>query len=64
MKGLLTFLGGAITGAIITALLTPESGEDLRYRIKTLLQKKGILPTSQLDDFVEMIATEIEEDKK
>lgn len=64
MKGLLTFLGGAITGAIIAALLTPESGEDLRYRIKTLLQKKGILPASQLDDFVEMIATEIEEDKK
>ncbi|MDE5643310.1 MAG: YtxH domain-containing protein [Muribaculaceae bacterium] len=64
MKGLLTFLGGALAGAAIAALLTPESGEDLRFRIKTLLRKKGILPSTQLDELVDMIATEIEEDKK
>lgn len=64
MKGLLTFLGGALVGAAVAALVTPESGEDLRYRIKTLLRKKGLLPSSQLDEFVDMIATEIEEDKK
>ncbi len=64
MKGLLTFLGGAVAGAAIAALLTPESGEDLRFRIKTLLRKKGILPSTRLDDFVEMIATEIEEGKQ
>ena len=64
MKGLLTFLGGALAGAAIAALLTPESGEDLRFRIKTLLRKKGSLPSTQLDELVDMIATEIEEDKK
>ena len=64
MKGLLTFLGGAVAGAAIAALLTPESGEDLRFRIKALLRKKGILPSTKLDDFVEMIATEIEEGKQ
>lgn len=63
MKGLMTFLGGALAGAALAALFTPEKGEDLRYRIKTLLRKKGILPGTQLDDFVEMIATEIEENK-
>ncbi|MDE6098293.1 MAG: YtxH domain-containing protein [Muribaculaceae bacterium] len=63
MKGLITFLGGALAGAVLAALLTPESGEDLRFRIKTLLRKKGILPSTQLDEFVDMIATEIEEKK-
>ena len=63
MKGLLTFLGGAVAGAAIAALLTPESGEDLRFRIKALLRKKGILPSTK-HDFVEMIATEIEEGKQ
>ena len=64
MKGLLTFLGGAVAGAAIAALLTPESGEDLRIRIKTLHRKKGILPSTKLDDIDEKIATEKEEGKK
>ncbi len=61
MRGLLLFLGGAIAGAAVTALYTPERGEDLRYRIKVLLQKKGILPVDKVDEFVDMIAAEIEE---
>lgn len=61
MRGLLLFLGGAIAGAAVTALYTPERGEDLRYRIKALLQKKGILPVDKVDEFVDMIAAEIEE---
>ncbi len=60
MKKLVIFLGGAIVGAAVTALLTPEKGEDLRSRIKTLLMKRGIIPADKINPFVEMIATEIE----
>lgn len=61
MKSLAVFLGGALVGAALTALYTPERGEDLRYRIKLLLQKKGILPSDSVDEFVEMLAAEIED---
>ncbi len=61
MKKLALFLGGALVGAAITALYTPEKGEDLRYRIKMLLMKKGIIPSDRVDEFVEMLASEIED---
>ena len=61
MKNLTIFLGGAIVGAAAAALLTPEKGEDLRYRIKMLLMKKGIIPADNVNEFVEMIASEIED---
>lgn len=61
MKGLATFVIGAAVGAAVTALFTPEKGEDLRYRIKMLLMKKGIIPSDNVDEFVEMLASEIEE---
>ncbi len=41
MKGLATFLAGAAVGAVVAALLTPTTGEDLRARIKMMLQKKA-----------------------
>ncbi|MDO4320869.1 MAG: YtxH domain-containing protein [Bacteroidales bacterium] len=61
MRGLALFLGGALVGAAVAALYTPEKGEDLRYRIKALLQKKGIIPSDSVDEFVEMLAAEIED---
>lgn len=61
MRGLALFLGGALVGAALAALYTPEKGEDLRYRIKVLLQKKGIIPSDSVDEFVEMLADEIED---
>lgn len=61
MKGFAIFLTGALAGAALTALFTPERGEDMRARIKLLLQKKGIIPSDNIDDFVEMLAAEIEE---
>lgn len=57
------FFGGAIVGAAAAALLTPVRGEDLRYRIKANLQKRGLLPSDNVDEFVEMLASEIEEKK-
>ncbi len=60
MKGLMTFLAGAAVGAVAAALFTPEKGEDLRERIKVLLMKRGIIPADNVDEFVEMIADEIE----
>ncbi len=62
-KSLAIFIGGALVGAAAAALLTPESGEDLRARIKALLMKRGIIPADNVNEFVEMIATEIEERK-
>ncbi len=63
MKGFLTFLLGAAVGAAATALLTPTTGEELRERIKLILQKKGIIAADDIDDLVEMIASEVEENK-
>ena len=54
MKGLATFLAGAAVGAVVAALLTPTTGEDLRARIKMMLQKKGIIAADDIDELVEI----------
>ena len=64
MKGFMTFVLGAAVGAAVTALLTPTTGEELRERIKLILQKKGIIAADDVDELVEMIASEVEEAKK
>lgn len=64
MKGLMTFLVGAAVGAAATALLTPTTGEELRERIRLILQKKGIIAADDVDELVELIASEVEEAKK
>lgn len=61
MKGLTTFLFGAAIGAAAAALFTPVTGEELRARIRVILQKKGIIAADEIDDLVEMIATQVEE---
>ena len=63
MKGLATFLAGAAVGAVVAALLTPTTGEDLRARIKMMLQKKGIIAADDIDDLVDLIASEVESNK-
>lgn len=64
MKGFMTFVLGAAVGATVTALLTPTTGDELRERIKLILQKKGIIAADDVDELVEMIASEVEEAKK
>ena len=64
MKGLMTFLVGAAVGAAATALLTPTTGAALRERIRLILQKKGIIAADDVDELVELIASEVEESKK
>ena len=61
MKGLLTFLAGAAVGAAVAALYTPTTGDELRSRIKLILQKKGIIAADDIDELVDMIATHVEE---
>ena len=61
MKGLLTFLAGAAVGAAIAALYTPTTGDELRARIKLILQKKGIIAADDIDELVDMIATHVEQ---
>lgn len=63
MKGLATFLAGAAVGAVVAALLTPTTGEDLRARIKMMLQKKGIIAADDIDELVDLIAPEVESNK-
>ncbi len=63
MKGLATFLAGAAVGAVVAALLTPNTGEDLRARIKMMLQKKGIIAADDIDELVDLIASEVESNK-
>lgn len=60
----MTFVLGAAVGAAVTALLTPTTGDELRERIKLILQKKGIIAADDVDELVEMIASEVEEAKK
>lgn len=63
MKGLATFLAGAAVGTVVAALLTPTTGEDLRARIKMMLQKKGIIAADDIDELVDLIASEVESNK-
>lgn len=60
----MTFVLGAAVGAAVKALLTPTTGDELRERIKLILQKKGIIAADDVDELVEMIASEVEEAKK
>lgn len=61
MKGLATFLFGALVGAAVTALFTPMTGEELRARIKANLQKRGLIAADDIDELVEMIAQQVED---
>lgn len=61
MKGFFTFVLGAAVGAAATALLTPTTGPELRARIKVILQKRGIIAADDIDELVEMIATQVED---
>lgn len=63
MKTVASFALGALVGAAIAALLTPMSGEELRGRIKAILQKRGIVAADDIDELVEMIAAQVEEKK-
>lgn len=61
MKDLLIFLGGAAIGAAVASLMTPVSGPELRARIKVILQKRGIIAADDIDEMVEMIASQVED---
>lgn len=56
-----TFLGAAAIGAGVAMLVAPETGEELRARIRIKLQEYGIIPTDDVDELVERIAIELEE---
>jgi len=56
------FLGGAILGASLAILYAPESGKDLRKRIKELLKKKGIdFSDDEVEQLVNQISAQIEQ---
>ncbi|MCH5221669.1 MAG: YtxH domain-containing protein [Muribaculaceae bacterium] len=61
MRDFATFILGAAVGAIATALLTPTTGPELRARIKLILQKRGIIEADDIDELVEMIASQVED---
>jgi len=47
------FLGGAIVGCGAALLFAPEKGEDIRKRLKRLLERKGIrISDAEVDELV------------
>lgn len=62
MKSLNLLVLGAAIGAVAALLMAPESGEDLRLRIKNILKKKGIIPMDEIDILAARIAQEIEQE--
>ena len=63
MKGLLyAFLGGAVVGCAAAILFAPESGNDLRERIRRMLRNRGIdFTDDDIDALVAQISSEIKE---
>ncbi|MCI5977777.1 MAG: YtxH domain-containing protein [Bacteroidales bacterium] len=67
MKPAYLFLGGAAIGAIAALLLAPESGEDLRARLRSILQKKLDSATTSEDELamiMEKISADLDDDKE
>jgi hypothetical protein len=62
MKGLGAFVCGALVGAALTAYLTSDAGEELREKIREILIKRGVVPSGDMDDFIDAFAAEIEDD--
>lgn len=59
---LYAFMGGAILGAGLALLYAPESGKDLRERIKEMLKKKGIdFSDDEVEQLVNQISAQIEQ---
>lgn len=59
---LYAFIGGAILGSALALLYAPESGKDLRTRIKELLKKKGIdFSDDEVEQLVNQISAQIEQ---
>lgn len=63
MKGILyAFLGGAVVGCAAAILFTPESGHDVRERVKKILRRKGFdFSDEDVEELVEQITAEIKE---
>ena len=67
MKPAYLVLGGAAIGAIAALLLAPESGEDLRARLRSILQKKLDSATTSEDELamiMEKISADLDDDKE
>ncbi|NBJ05101.1 YtxH domain-containing protein [Alistipes sp. Z76] len=47
---LISFLGGALVGSVVTMLVTPQSGPDLRRRISNYVEREADKIRCQCDD--------------
>lgn len=64
MKPVTLFLCGAAIGSIAALLLAPESGEDMRARLRSLIQKKLGEATdneNELSMIMEKISADLED---
>lgn len=63
MKNILyAFLGGAVVGCSAAILFAPESGKEMRDRIRHILKKKGIdFSDDEIEELVDQITTEVKD---
>jgi len=47
---LISFLGGALVGSVVTMLVTPQSGPDLRRKISNYVEREADKIRCQCDD--------------
>ena len=60
MRTLAAFLGGALVGTAAALLFAPQTGEDTRSQIRTILKKYGLIKPEQEDEIIEQIVAEVE----
>jgi gas vesicle protein len=60
MKYLASFLGGAVFGALVALLLAPSSGEELRSRLRTEVERDYQRAQDQLHKGMEQVQTQVD----
>ncbi len=64
MKYVAAFVMGAVAGGVAALLLTPKTGAEMRYEIRQILIRKGIINDVSEEEIIDQIVAEIETNNK